>query len=124
RAVRPPIAPLVLVRHAGSIANADPTVSRRMADHVIPLAPPEDDPAARPAGRVIGALGLDPAVTCSWCSTYLRCAQTEALVLDAAFGPEAGRVLHRPSFLLREQDFGDWDSLTEEEMAASDPARY
>jgi broad specificity phosphatase PhoE len=118
------IASILLVRHARSIANDDATVYRRMADHVIPLVRPDDDPAARAAGQAVGRLGLDPAATCSWCSTYLRCAQTEALVLGSAFGAEAGRVLRRPSYLLREQDFGDWDSLTEGEMAAADPARY
>jgi broad specificity phosphatase PhoE len=61
---------------------------------------------------------------CSWCSTYLRCAQTERLVHETAFGGAAAGIRRRPSFLLREQEFGDWDSLTEAEMAAVDPARY
>jgi 2,3-bisphosphoglycerate-dependent phosphoglycerate mutase len=120
----PSIASIVLVRHARSIANDDPAIYKVMADHVIPLARPDDDAAALDAGRALAALGLDPAETCSWCSTYLRCAQTEALVLNQAFGIDAGRVLRRPSFLLREQDFGDWDSPTEGEMAAADPERY
>jgi len=118
------LASVVLIRHARSIANDDPGVYRTMADHVIPLARPDDDAAAIAAGRVVRELGIDPARVCSWCSTYLRCAQTEALVLAEAFGGDAPVIPRRPSFLLREQDFGDWDSLTEEEMAAADPVRY
>src|SRR5262249_905370 len=82
------------------------------------------DPAALGAGRALAGLGLDPTETCSWCSTYLRCAQTEALVLGEAFGGAAGRVLRRPSFLLREQAFAAWASLTQAQMPATDPARY
>jgi broad specificity phosphatase PhoE len=115
---------VLLVRHARSIANDDPRVYRTMADHTIPLSLPGDDPAAVEAGRAVARLGLMPASICAWCSTYLRCAQTEALVLGNAFGATAGSILRRSSFLLREQEFGDWDSLTEEEMAAVDPVRF
>jgi 2,3-bisphosphoglycerate-dependent phosphoglycerate mutase len=115
---------VVLVRHARSVANDDPRVYLTTPDHVIPLARPADDEAALAAGRAIRRLGLMPAGLCSWCSSYLRCAQTEALVLDAAFGPAASSVRRRASFLLREQEFGDWDSLSEEEMQAADPVRY
>jgi 2,3-bisphosphoglycerate-dependent phosphoglycerate mutase len=122
--MNPTIKSIVLVRHARSIANDDPTVYRRIPDHAIPLAEPESDAAALAAARAIAALGLDPARTCVWCSTYLRCAQTEALVLAHAFGEGAARVRRRESFLLREQEFGDWDGLDEAEMAAQDPERY
>jgi broad specificity phosphatase PhoE len=115
---------ILLVRHARSLANDDPRVWRTMPDHVIPMARPADDEQAIAAGRTIGALGLDPARTCSWSSTYLRCAQTEALVLRTAFGDVGPRIKRRTSFLLREQEFGDWDSLSEAEMEADDPARY
>ena len=115
---------ILLVRHARSIANDDPDVYRKTPDHVIPLARPHDDPAALAAGDAIARLQLRPEETCSWCSTYLRCQQTETLVLSRAFGDSARAVRSRSSFLLREQEFGDWDSLTQDEVAAADPVRY
>ena len=115
---------VVLVRHAHSIANDDPRVYKSMADHTIPLSRPADDPAALLVARRIAELGLDPTRVCCWTSTYLRCVQTQALVLDEAFGAAAAVMPKRASFLLREQEFGDWDSLDENEMAAADPVRY
>jgi broad specificity phosphatase PhoE len=115
---------VLLVRHARSTANDDPTVYKRLPDPAIPLADPQADPAALAAGRAVAGLGLDPADLCSWCSTYLRCRQTEALVLGAAFGERAPEVRRRASFLLREQEFGDWDSMDEAEIAAADPVRF
>lgn len=115
---------VILVRHARSIANDDSRLYRAMADHSIPLVHVADDPAALVAGTAVASLGLDPATVCSWSSTYLRCVQTEALVSAAAWGPQAAAIQRRTSFLLREQEFGDWDSLTEEEIAASDPVRF
>jgi broad specificity phosphatase PhoE len=121
--VNPDLKTIVLVRHARSTANDDPRLYKTTPDHAIPLARPSDDPAARVAGRALAGLGLDPAQLCSWCSTYLRCKQTEMLVLDEAYGAAAAAGIHRrASFLLREQEFGDWDSLTEEEIAAKDPS--
>lgn len=115
---------IVLVRHARSTANDDPAVYRTTPDHTIPLARPTDDAEALLAGRKLAALSLDPRSLCSFSSTYLRCAQTETLVLDQAFGADVSLVRRRSSFLLREQEFGDWDCLTEAEMEAADPARY
>jgi len=115
---------LVLVRHGRSIANDDPAVYLTTPDHAIPLCDPRADPAILTAGDRVASLGLLAEEVCSWSSTYLRCAQTEALVLQRAFGERTGRVARRESFLLREQDFGDWDGLTEEQMQAKDPARY
>ncbi|HSN97879.1 MAG TPA: phosphoglycerate mutase family protein [Candidatus Nanopelagicales bacterium] len=115
---------ILLIRHARSTANEDPTVYRTTPDHTIPLCRPDDDDAAQLAGDIIARLALDPASVCSWSSTYLRCVQTERLVIAHAFGPRAPEVRQRPSFLLREQEFGDWDCLTEEEMEAADPVRY
>jgi broad specificity phosphatase PhoE len=115
---------VVLVRHARSTANDDPSVYLTVPDHAIPLARPDDDPAALAAGDALRGLGLDPALVCSWYSPYLRCRQTQDLVLARAFGDAAGIVRCRESFLLREQEFGDWDSLTDAEIAAEDPARH
>ena len=119
----PTPATIVLVRHATSLANLDPTVYLKTPDHAIPLARPEDDPAAIVAGAVVRGLGFDPGDVCSWCSTYVRCRQTEQLVMREAFGERWGEIRKRESFLLREQEFGDWDGLTEEEIRARDPER-
>ncbi|HSN98374.1 MAG TPA: histidine phosphatase family protein [Candidatus Nanopelagicales bacterium] len=115
---------ILLVRHARSTANENAAVYRTTPDHTIPLCRPDDDASARLAGETIARLDLDPALVCSWSSTYLRCVQTERLVLAHAFGPRTPEVRQRPSFLLREQEFGDWDCLTEQEMEASDPVRH
>lgn len=115
---------IVLIRHAPSTANLDPTEYLRTPDHAIPLADPEADPAAILAGRRVAELGLLPEQVCAWSSSYLRCAQTRQIVLRTAFGAAADQVGLRESFLLREQEFGDWDGLTEEEMMARDPARF
>ena len=115
---------VVLVRHARSTANDDPAVYLTTPDHAIPLSRPSDDPAALAAGDALRSLSLDPTLVCSWYSPYLRCRQTQALVLARAFGEAAPLVRCRESFLLREQEFGDWDSLTDEEIATSDPVRF
>jgi broad specificity phosphatase PhoE len=115
---------ILLIRHARSIANEDPSVYRTTPDHTIPLCSPEDDAAALRAGDAIAERGLDPAEVCSWCSTYLRCKQTETITLARAFGDRLPLVRQRSSFLLREQEFGDWDSMTEAEIEASDPLRF
>ena len=73
------IARILLIRHARSIANVDPTVYLRMPDHMIPLADPHEDEDARAAGDAIAALAIDPASVCSWSSSFLRCRQTERI---------------------------------------------
>jgi broad specificity phosphatase PhoE len=115
---------LVLVRHDASIANVDPTVYKRMPDHVIPLVE-LGSPRVEAAAALVRGLGWDPAKTCSWCSPYVRCRQTEQGVLERAFGAEAeARIRRRESFLLREQEFGDWDSLTDDEAARELPRAF
>lgn len=115
---------IVLVRHARSTANVDPTIYRWTPDHVIPLVDPDADPGALAAGALVAQLALDPDRVCAWSSTYLRCAQTQELVMRQAFGERSKLIHRRESFLLREQEFGDWDGLTDAEMEARDPARW
>jgi broad specificity phosphatase PhoE len=115
---------ILLIRHATSMANLDPTLYLRLPDHVIPLAAPQDDARALAAARVLQDLALPLEDTCSWTSTYLRCQQTEALVTRHTFGEEAGKLRRRESFLLREQEFGDWDGLSDEEIAARYPEQW
>lgn len=114
---------IVLVRHDASIANVDPSVYKRMPDHVIPLVE-LDSERVKLAAAHVAALGLDVEQTCSWCSPYVRCRQTEDAVLRHAFGDGAALVRRRESFLLREQEFGDWDSLTDEEAEVELPRAF
>jgi len=115
---------ILLVRHARSVANDDPTVYLSTPDHMIPLIDPHADEDAHAAGDAISGLGIDPASVCSWSSSFLRCRQTERIVLSRAFGEQGEKVSRRESFLLREQDFGDWDGLTDEEIQGRDPVRW
>lgn len=115
---------ILLVRHARSVANVDPTVGLSTPDHAIPLVDPDADEEAREAGAVVSGLGIDPASVCSWSSSFLRCRQTEAIVLERAFGDALGAIHRRESFLLREQDFGDWDGLTDAEIEERDPQHW
>lgn len=115
---------IVLVRHATSLANLDPTLYKTLPDHAIPLVRPDDDPAAISAAQAIRDLAFPVQDTCVWISTYLRCKQTEGIVTRHLFGTEADELRRRESFLLREQEFGDWDGLNEDEMAAHHPDLY
>jgi broad specificity phosphatase PhoE len=114
---------IILVRHDASIANVDASVYKRMPDHVIPLAEMDSARVQRAAALVAG-VGMTPEHTCSWCSPYVRCRQTEEGVLRHAFGAGARRVRRRESFLLREQEFGDWDTLTDEEAKRDLPRAW
>ena len=114
---------VLLIRHDLSEANLDPSVYKRQPDHTIRLAEPRSERLAR-AGQIVRGLSVPVSRTVSWCSPYVRCAQTEAAVLDHAFGEEAQLVRRREAFLLREQDFGDWDSLTDDEARAELPASF
>jgi broad specificity phosphatase PhoE len=118
------VATIALVRHGRSSANDDPRVYLTTPDHAIPLARPGDDPEALLAGDRLATLGYDPADVCSWRSPYLRCVQTEELVMRRALGTAFDRVKRRDSFLLREQEFGDWDGLDEAQMQLLDPVKY
>jgi broad specificity phosphatase PhoE len=123
---------VVVIRHARSKANADPTEYSRTPDHAIPLVFPHDDQDAIRVARFLRSLDLPPASVVSWSSPHLRCRQTEDLVLRHAFGepaptgggppPGVGPVLERrESFLLRERDYGEWSGLSDAEVAARHP---
>lgn len=118
---------LVLIRHGVSTANLDPSIYLKVPDHCIPLADPDGDHASLEAGHTLRALGFGafrPDEVCCWFSPYLRCQQTASLVLTGAFEAVAPQVARRESFLLREQEFGDWDGWTEDEIAQRDPVRF
>ena len=115
---------IFLIRHATSTANLDPLVYQHTVDHVIPLARPNDDPRARAAAEAMVPVRPPLDDTCVWSSTYLRCRQTEALVTAALYGADHPRIEQRISFLLREQEFGDWDGLTDEQIATQHPYHW
>jgi broad specificity phosphatase PhoE len=130
---------VVVIRHARSKANADPTEYGRTPDHAIPLVSPLDDEDAIRVGRYLRSLSLPPASVVSWSSPHLRCRQTEELVLRHAFeevdsagapgalsppdaSPNPSPILERrESFLLRERDYGEWSGLSDAEVAARHP---
>ena len=122
--MNPDIKSIALIRHGRSEANDDPSVYLTTPDHAICLARPDDDPAALAAGDLLATLGLDPTDLCSWRSPYVRCVQTEAIAMRRALGGGYDQVLRRDSFLLREQEFGDWDGLSEGEMELRSPERF
>jgi hypothetical protein len=131
-----------LVRHGLSTANVDEKVYTQMPDHTIPLVNPVDDPVLIEAGKGIASLNIPPHDTVAWCgaagafrrevccnilarySPYLRTKQTMETVLAAAFGDQVHLVQKRESFLLREQEFGDWNTLSEAEMEGENPRRF
>lgn len=115
---------ILLVRHARSVANVDPAVGLSTPDHMIPLVDPHADEDAHEAGSAIAGLDIDPEGVCSWSSSFLRCRQTESIVLARAFGIAGASINRRESFLLREQDFGDWDGLSDAEIEERDPDRW
>jgi hypothetical protein len=120
---RPPIC-ICLIRHGLSTANVDEKVYTQMPDHTIPLVNPVDDPVLLQAGEGLASLGIPPSDTVAWYSPYLRTKQTMDTVLAAAFGDQAHLVQKRESFLLREQEFGDWNTLSEAEMEKENPRRF
>ena len=95
-----------------------------MPDHTIPLVNPENDPVLIEAGQGLASLNMPPEDTVAWYSPYLRTQQTMETVLKAAFGDRAHQVQKRESFLLREQELGDWNTLSEAEMEKENPRRY
>jgi broad specificity phosphatase PhoE len=122
--MNPSVETIALIRHGRSAANLDPAVYLTTPDHAIPLARPDDDIDALRAGDLLATLALDPAQLCSWRSPYVRCVQTEELVMRRALGEAYAEVRRRDSFLLREQEFGDWDGLDEAEMERRAPERF
>jgi broad specificity phosphatase PhoE len=113
---------IVLIRHGVSTANLDPTIYLRQPDHTIPLANVEADATCLRAGELLRGLAIAPSAIRVWHSPYLRCQQTRDLVLQKAY-PDVS-LASRESFLLREQEFGDWDGLSEDEIASRDKERF
>lgn len=112
---------IVVIRHALSRANQDPSEYARTPDHAIPLVAPNDDADALRAAGLVQSLALDPRDVVSWSSPHLRCRQTESLVVGRAFGEGASLVRLRESFLLRERDYGEWNGLSDAEVKARSP---
>jgi 2,3-bisphosphoglycerate-dependent phosphoglycerate mutase len=115
---------LILVRHGVSTANLDPRIYLQVSDHRIPLVDPQNDSGAVHAGVAIKALGIRAEEVCVWTSPYVRCMQTLEIVTRTAFEESSSKVLRRESFLLREQEFGDWDGLSEEVIAERYPVLF
>lgn len=116
---------ILLIRHGLSTANVNPDEYKSKPDQDVGLVHPGDDATLLEAARHIKALGLDAKNTAVWYSPYLRTQQTRNTIIDHVFSKEDRSLLKmRESFLLREQEFGDWDNLTDEEKEHNDPIRF
>lgn len=110
---------LLLVRHGQSMGNVDKSVHEHIADHAIDLSPIGREQALV-AGDVINRFFTERYVNKPkpnirlWTSPYSRTEQTaDGVELRAGAWFSAGR---RQSVLIREQEFGLFDGVTDEQL--------
>jgi broad specificity phosphatase PhoE len=110
-----PVKTIFLVRHGESEANLDP-IAYKKGDHAIGLTPKGVEQAIAAAERLhaeVDARGpLNPIV---WTSPYQRCRQTAAPIAERLGAPL------RENVLIREQEYGLFDGLTDDECGARYP---
>jgi broad specificity phosphatase PhoE len=110
-----PLHTIYLVRHGESEANVDPSAYKK-GDHAIGLTPRGLDQAALAGQRLEKELEQkgrgDPMV---WTSPYVRCRQTAAAIAERIQSPV------RESVLIREQEYGLFDGLTDEQCVERYP---
>jgi 2,3-bisphosphoglycerate-dependent phosphoglycerate mutase len=107
---------IYLVRHGESEANLDPTAYKK-GDHAIGLTARGTEQALAAAERLYTEIstkhpGGDPIV---WTSPYERCRQTAA-----PFAARLGCAL-KENVLIREQEYGLFDGLTDDECGERYP---
>jgi 2,3-bisphosphoglycerate-dependent phosphoglycerate mutase len=114
---------IILARHGESLGNVDQSAYLSVADHAMPLSPL----GHQQAGELAGFLGDwtaehwgDQTIRI-WHSPYLRAAQTAEPIITA-LGDRVEGV--REHILLAEQQFGLFDGLTDDEVAARYPAEW
>lgn len=124
------MAHLYLIRHGVSEANLDQSVNRREPDHNIALAPDGHTQAQR-AGEVLAAhiLAVDNDTTTRvrlLVSPYRRTQQTadNLLIGMNAAGFDTTLVERREINELREQSFGLFDGLSDEELIEQYPREH
>lgn len=105
-----------LIRHGESEANLDPTAYKK-GDHAIGLTPKGVEQAIAAADRLARELaakhpGQSPII---WTSPYARCRQTAAPIAERLGCPL------RESVLIREQEYGLFDGLTDDDCAERYP---
>jgi 2,3-bisphosphoglycerate-dependent phosphoglycerate mutase len=121
-----------LVRHGESAANLDKGVNLRTADHAVPLSE-RGHAEALEAGAALAALvGPEllradaPARVAAYVSPYLRTRQTWSgvkLGMAGALGFEPA-VTQTESIFLRELEFGLFDGVPDDELAAVFPREH
>jgi 2,3-bisphosphoglycerate-dependent phosphoglycerate mutase len=115
---------ILLVRHGESLGNVDRVVHATTADHAVPLSDRGLE-QAREAGRwlaaYLGRVGGEGSHVRLWVSPYLRTRQTADALQETAGAWITDRVEH---VLLCEQQFGLFDGVPEEELAARLPREF
>lgn len=116
---------IFLVRHGESASNVDNSVNAKIADHMIPLSD-RGHIQAEEAGRAlrahIDASGISDERFRLWRSPYLRTRQT-ADGLWKSVGNSLDIDL-RESDLIREQEFGLFDGIPDEELPIVFPREH
>jgi 2,3-bisphosphoglycerate-dependent phosphoglycerate mutase len=108
------ITTIYLVRHGESAANVDPTAYRQ-GDHAIGLTPRGFEQAYAAGDLLRVDLGLRRGEPMVWTSPYLRCRQTAAAIGERIQCPV------RESVLIREQEYGLFDGLSDEQCVETYP---
>jgi broad specificity phosphatase PhoE len=116
---------IFLVRHGQSEANLDKSVNTRLPDHQISLSE-EGDRQARKAGDFLAKLLVAPAAgrhVRILCSPYRRTRQTSAGI-EAALQQRGIGFDKREAIELRELEFGLFDGIEDDQLAALYPQEY
>ena len=119
---------ILLVRHAQSLGNVDPSVYATMADHAIPLTPLGKEQALTVGSEIrrhlelyVGGRSADYEYVRLWTSPYRRTRETADGIMA-----RAGRWVsdRREHILLGEQQFGLFDGVPDTELPTQFPREY
>jgi len=119
---------ILLVRHAQSLGNIDPSVYATMADHAIPLTRLGREQALivgsdirRRLERFVGGRSADHNYVRLWTSPYRRTRETADGILARAGSWISDRREH---ILLGEQQFGLFDGVPDDELPTQFPVEW
>lgn len=115
---------IYLVRHGQSMANVDKAIHAELPDHAIPLSKLGEQQATA-AGKALADL-LAPEGRSKvriWTSPYKRTRET-ANRIEAELAPHLPRLDRREHILLCEQQFGLFDGIEDDQLAARFPLEH